>query len=91
MRWTGLYVVSSSCAGRLSLSDWCQLPPGHERGHNNGRGVTFGDPEYDEETTKDHINPVRELLRAGMVVGLDPQEMCQAALAALTIDGDACD
>lgn len=45
--WYGPY-QERRCPGRLSLLDWCTKPPGHEGAHNNGRGVTFGDPEEDE-------------------------------------------
>ena len=46
--WTGAY-VKHSCAGRIDLSHWCQKPPGHDGAHNDGKGLTFGDPELVEE------------------------------------------
>jgi hypothetical protein len=42
--WFGPY-AERRCPGRLSLDRWCVKPAGHDGAHNDGRGVTFGDPE----------------------------------------------
>lgn len=46
--WSGSY-TGRRCPGRLDLNRWCVKTPGHERGHNDGRGLTWHeDDQWDE-------------------------------------------
>lgn len=44
LRWTGVYSVRT-CPERLNLMVWCQKPPGHDGGHNDGHGMTWIEDE----------------------------------------------
>lgn len=51
LRWTGV-TASVGCYGRLGdLESWCVKEAGHDGAHNNGRGVSFSDPEPIQEAS----------------------------------------